>query len=117
MYPPNPDSVFSMCGHDEDVENSKTSFSDEKLEEIYQRVIDEPNRNTVHRGFVRCPECGEEILMIPTLRVMGEAIENHIQKHRETLKANPVRAHRTAIAVRLALVGQVLRQSCKAQIT
>ncbi len=104
-----------MYGIVEGAKNFPLDFNDEKLEEIYLRAVKEPNLNIVHEGFVRCPECCEEILMIPTLRVMGEAIENHVCKHREALKADPVRAHRTAISVRLALVGQVLDQSTKAQ--
>lgn len=106
-----------MCWKEEGVKNGESSFNDEKLKEIYLRAVEEPNHNAVHQGFVRCPECCEEILMIPTLRVMGEAIENHVCKHRDALKADPVRAHRTAIVVRLALVGQVLHQSCKAQVS
>jgi hypothetical protein len=104
-----------MYGIVEGAKNFELGFNDEKLEEIYLRAVGEPNLNAVHEGFVRCPECCEEILMIPTLRVMGEAIENHVCKHREALKADPVRAHRTAISVRLALVGQVLDQSTKTQ--
>jgi hypothetical protein len=105
-----------MYGIVESAKNFELDFNDEKIEEIYLRAVEEPNLNVVHEGFVRCPECCEEILMIPTLRVMGEAIENHVCKHREALKTDPVRAHRTAISVRLALVGQVLDQSCKTQV-
>ena len=72
-----------MCGNEEGTQNAQVIFNEEKVLEIYQRVVVEPNRNVVRRGYVCCPECGEEILLIPTLRVMGEAIENHIQKHRE----------------------------------
>ncbi len=112
-----PDSVLvlAMYGIIEGIKNSELGFNEEKLNEIYLRAVEEPNLNPVHQGYVQCPECCEEILMIPTLRVMGEAIENHVCKHREALKADPVLAHRTAISVRLALVGQVLDQSCKSK--
>ncbi len=47
-------------------------------------------------------------LLIPTLKVMNEAIENHIQLHREQLKDNTFREHQVAICLRLNLMMQVL---------
>jgi hypothetical protein len=91
-------------------------YDEEKLKAIYQKVIEEPNKNAATKGFIRCHECGEEILMIPTLRVMHEAIENHVQKHKEQLKGDPIKEHQTAIFVRLSLVAQVLQCACKTQI-
>ncbi len=32
---------------------------------------------------IRCPDCGEEIMMVPVLAQMIEAIENHISTHKE----------------------------------
>ena len=32
---------------------------------------------------IRCPDCGEEIMMVPVLAQMIEAIENHIGSHKE----------------------------------
>ena len=32
---------------------------------------------------IRCPDCGEEIVMVPILSQMIEAIENHIATHEE----------------------------------
>jgi hypothetical protein len=32
---------------------------------------------------IRCPDCGEEIVMVPVLAQMIEAIENHISTHKE----------------------------------
>ncbi len=88
-------------------------YDEDELSAIYKRVVEEPNRETAHRGFIRCPVCGEEILMIPTLRVMQEAIENHVRKHKELLKGEPIKAHQAAIFVRLSLMGQVLQFACK----
>jgi hypothetical protein len=95
----------------------EATFDEKKLEEIYERVVEEPNRDTCKKGFIKCPECGEEILLIPTLRVMNSAIENHVRKHKEALKGNPVEEHRVAIMIRLGLVGQVLQQACKIQVS
>jgi hypothetical protein len=49
--------------------------------------------------------------MIPTLRKMNEAIENHVQIHKEQLKANPLIEHHTAMHIRLDLAQQVLQQA------
>ncbi|MCW4009222.1 MAG: hypothetical protein NWF05_01195 [Candidatus Bathyarchaeota archaeon] len=54
--------------------------------------------------------------MIPTLRVMNEAIENHVRKHKEELKENPIKEHQTAITVRLSLTAQVLRYACRTEM-
>jgi hypothetical protein len=99
------------------MEANHAIFNDDKLRNIYQRVVEEPNRDAVRKGFIRCPDCGEEILMIPTLKVMHTAIENHVHKHKEQLKSEPIRAHQTAVFVRLSLMGQVLRHACKQQIS
>ncbi len=96
---------------------AETSFDDEKIRVMYQKVVEIPNSEFPRKGYIRCPDCGEDILMIPTLRVMSEAIENHVQKHKELLKDNPIEAHRTAIFVRLSLMTQVLQQSCKLEIS
>jgi hypothetical protein len=93
------------------------TYDDEKLEQIYQKVVEAPNKNCLKRGFIKCPECGEEILMIPTLRVMNDAIENHVHKHKEQLKDDPIKEHQMAISIRLCLTGQVLQQACNLQIS
>jgi hypothetical protein len=95
----------------------EVSFDNEKLEQIYQKVVETPNKNSLKRGFIECPQCGEEILMIPTLRVMNNAIENHVRKHKELLKDDPIKEHQMAISIRLSLTGQVLQQACNLQIS
>ena len=96
---------------------TEAMYDDDKLRAMYQKVIQEPNKNAVRKGFIRCPECGEEILLIPTLRVMHEAIENHVHKHKELLKADPIKQHQTAILIRLSLMGQVLQYACRPQLS
>lgn len=90
-------------------------FDDETLKGIFKRAVEDPNGQTDQKGFVVCPVCGEKILMVPTLRVMHEAIENHVCKHKEALKANPIREHQTAIVIRLSLTKQVLHYTCRTQ--
>ena len=56
--------------------------------------------------LVRC-ECGTEILMVPDVKLMGEAIETHVGLHTRKLK-NPVEAEVEAERIRDFLIGQVL---------
>jgi hypothetical protein len=93
-------------------------YDDNKIKLLYEKVIEAPNKDSPSKkGFIKCPICGEEILMIPTLRVMGEAIENHVHKHKQELINDPIKAHKTAIIVRLDLLGQVLQQACQIHVS
>lgn len=85
--------------------------NEDNLEEMYLKVITGPNDNHSRRGFIKCPECGDEILMIPTLRQMNRAIENHVKVHKEMLCNSPITKHQTAIQIRLDLAQQVLKQA------
>jgi hypothetical protein len=84
---------------------------DEGLRQIYEKVVAEPNRGYVRNGFIKCPECSEEILMVPTLSKMNEAIENHVRIHKDLLKADSTLKYREAIHIRLVLMEQVLQQA------
>ena len=94
---------------------AKVLYDDERLGFLYERVVGVPNKDFARRGFIRCPECGEEILLIPTLRVMNEAIENHVNLHKEQLKDAPIRGRQVAIFARLALTIQTLKQIYRLQ--
>jgi len=83
------------------------------IEEMYLKVVSEPNDHFEKRGFIKCPECGDEILMIPTLKTMNRAIENHVRIHREILKNKPLEREKTAIQIRLDLAQQVLKQASR----
>ena len=85
--------------------------SDENLQDMYLKVVTGPNDNNPRKGFIRCPDCGEEILMIPTLRKMNEAIETHVKNHKEMLKDNTLLQQHTAIQIRLDLAQQVLQKA------
>ena len=89
----------------------------EMLKQLYQRVVEEPNKNPLKKACIRCPECGEEILVIPSLKAMGKAIEAHVTKHKEQLKAEPVKEYQKALIVRLSLVQQVIDLVCQPQIS
>ena len=49
--------------------------TDEKINNSY------PKKSTMR--CIQCPECGEDILMVPTLKKMIEAIENHVSTHKK----------------------------------
>lgn len=82
----------------------------ENLKELYQKVVTQPNNGHLKKGYIRCPECGEEILMLPALRKMSEAIENHVKIHKEHLNTTPsIMQQQTAMHIRLDLAQQVLQ--------
>jgi hypothetical protein len=83
----------------------------QKLTELYQKVVTQPNNAYPKRGYIRCPECGEEILMLPALRKMSEAIENHVKIHKELPAPTPILQQQTAMHIRLDLAQQVLQQA------
>lgn len=90
-------------------ENTIVKEINQSLTEMYQKVVTIANHNNIKKGFIKCPDCGEEILMIPTLKTMNQAIENHVKLHKETLKNNPLLEHQTAMHIRLDLAQQVLQ--------
>lgn len=51
--------------------------------------------------------CGEEILLLPDLKEMGKAIEDHVDMHLQNLKAPACNA-KEADRLRDALIAQVL---------
>lgn len=94
---------------------SSTVFSVEQLKQLYSRAVEEPNLSVPRNDLIKCPDCGEEILMIPTLSVMNVAIEKHVRYHKAQLKFDPFERQRTAIKIRLSLTSQVLQRACNLQ--
>ncbi len=88
-------------------------LNENNLEELYLKVVTGPNDDHLKRGFIKCPDCGDEILMIPTLRQMNQAIENHVKVHKEILRDRPLLRQQTAMQIRLDLAQQVLKQASK----
>jgi hypothetical protein len=64
---------------------TQAAYDKNKLKAIYEKVVQKPNSNAAKKRFIKCPKCHEQILLVPTLRVMQQAIENHIAKHKEEL--------------------------------
>jgi DNA-directed RNA polymerase subunit RPC12/RpoP len=66
--------------------------------------------------YIRCPDCGEEIMMVPVLAQMIEAIENHISTHKELgthLKTDLAIGHPKAPCMRENLTEQVLTRAAE----
>jgi hypothetical protein len=91
-------------------------YNNESFREMYLKVVTEPSDRHLRKGFIKCPECGEEILMIPTLREISTAIENHVKTHKELLMDSPLLKQQTAMHVRLDLAQQVLQQASFPQL-
>jgi hypothetical protein len=59
--------------------------------------------------LIRC-ECGEEILLIPDLRAMSQAIEVHVLEHKKR-EADPIKAEESSNRVRNHLIIEVLKKA------
>ena len=95
---------------DSSIRDRRLSGEDyEKLRENYSKVVCS-NQIYVKKGLIKCPECGEEILVTPTLSKMNLAIEYHIQIHRHRLEteSNTLLKYTKPIRIRLNLANQIL---------
>ena len=99
--------------------------SEKELQDMYFKVVSEPNNFLQKKSFIRCLECSKEILMIPSLKAMNTAIENHVRIHKALLKTNSLSMHLKPMAIflsmhlkpmaiRLDLAQQVLLQAVNA---
>ncbi|MCX8151224.1 MAG: hypothetical protein N3D85_06955 [Candidatus Bathyarchaeota archaeon] len=91
------------------------TFSDEQLKQLYRHVVEEPNLSCSKGGFIKCPDCGQEILMIPTLHVMNSAIENHVRHHKAQQKTDLIKSQHAVLKIRLSLMRQVLEKAGRLQ--
>jgi hypothetical protein len=71
----------------------------------------EESSQTLNR-FIRCPDCGEEIAMVPVLGQMIEAIENHIATHKDHPN-HDFKVHPKAPCIRDDLTVQVLQRAAE----
>jgi hypothetical protein len=80
--------------------------NEKSKESIHIIGIQQPQRKCI-----RCPECGEEILMVPTLGKMIEAIENNVSSHRRQPNDDVTVARLKTPSIRTTLTEQVLQQA------
>jgi hypothetical protein len=61
--------------------------------------------------YIRCPECGEKIPMVPTLDEMIEAIDHHVSTHRKQPNADLTVPHLKSPTICMELTKQVLQRA------
>jgi len=61
--------------------------------------------------YIRCPECGEKILMVPTLGEMIATIEDHLTSHKKHPHDDLTVVHLRKPAIELDLAQQALLQA------
>ena len=71
------------------------------------------NSDSEMKRFIRCPECGEPIQMVPVLADMITAIENHLTTHQEPSLNNSADFSLRETCIRDDLTGQVLRKAAE----
>ena len=72
----------------------------------------EPEESNIQNArYIRCPDCGEEIMMVPVLAQMIEAIETHISTHRDQPRTEIVHPQIKAPNLREDLTEQVLQRA------
>ena len=76
-------------------------------------LVDENMKKPKGMTKVRC-ECGEEILLLPDVKKMSEAIEVHVALHLDGVQGQPCTALE-AERLRDALIIQVLRMASESK--
>jgi hypothetical protein len=61
---------------------------------------------------IKCSVCGKEILLVPNVKLMSEAIEAHVETHRQKMK-DPKAAETELERIRDNLIAQVLEKASK----
>ncbi len=86
---------------------------DVQLKEKIARGIEVPKRvskkETVHLPTITCV-CGAEILLIPDVKLMSKALQDHVDEHTRKLK-NPKEAKLEAETIMDDLVTKVLQKA------
>ncbi len=82
-----------------------------KCNEQSKERINETNNQQSSKKYIKCPECGEAILLVPTLGQMIASIENHIVSHRKHPHDDLTLAHLKKPDIQLDLAQQVLLQA------
>lgn len=81
------------------------------IDESSKQSKDENNKTInqqIPKKYIRCPECGEPILMVPSLDEMITSIENHLTSHRSHPHNDLTVAHLKKPALQLDLAQQAL---------
>ena len=82
-----------------------------KCNEQSKENVTETNNQELPKKYIKCPECGEAILMVPTLGEMIASIENHIISHKSHPHADMKVPHLKTPAIQLDLAQQAILQA------
>ncbi len=61
---------------------------------------------------IKCPSCGKEIMLIPNVKLMSKAIEDHAETHKEKVKGRKA-GEEEAEGIRNDLIRQALEKAAK----
>lgn len=73
--------------------------------------INKTSNQELPKKYIKCPECGEAILMVPTLGEMIASIESHIVSHKTHHHPDLKVPHLKVPAIRLDLAQQAILQA------
>jgi hypothetical protein len=62
--------------------------------------------------MIKCSACGEKIMLVPNVKLMSQAIEVHVEKHKQKVK-DPKAAQEIADFVSDDLITQVLKKASR----
>lgn len=82
-----------------------------KCNEQSRENVNVKNNRELQKKYIKCPECGEAILMVPTLSEMIASIENHIISHRSHPHDDTKVPHLKSPAIQLDLAQQAILQA------
>jgi len=74
---------------------------------------DKPSNTQTLNRYIRCPECGEQIQMVPVLSQMIQNIETHLETHREQSKTDLTVPQINELCIRDNLTEQVLQRAAE----
>ena len=77
------------------------------VEEMPIRVADDKGDGNGKVPVIKCGSCGAEIMLVPDVKLISEAIEAHVAKHMQKVK-DPDQAEVEAERVRDDLIAKLL---------
>lgn len=57
-----------------------------EVEEMKIRVADDKVNGNGKLPVIKCGSCGAEIMLVPDVKLMSDAIEAHVAKHKQKVK-------------------------------
>ena len=82
-----------------------------QINEQSKENINQVNNQQPPKKYIRCPECGEAILMVPTLTEMIASIEDHVISHKKHPHDDLTVTHLKTPALQLDLAQQAVLQA------